>query len=242
MLHRAFWTERRFTGLLLILGFLLYVAAVVCMPRDAHGTLLVLLSDNRTELLVVAAQPTFTQLCFGLFISGTIVTPLGLTLLTRLLWETGDRTWSYLGLIAALFGAVLLVIYISVSLGITLLAGGDTVRTGVVPGYYTAVGTTIQPLFIIYTLLTLAALLAYGGAILTTHVLPQWVGWVTIAFTLFNLASAGFAGGNVAPIVHYLMPLVMGIILLVRRTPRTQSQHAEFSPAPAASAVPGGER
>ena len=35
MFHRAFWTERRFTGLLLMLGFLLYVAAVASMPRDA---------------------------------------------------------------------------------------------------------------------------------------------------------------------------------------------------------------
>jgi len=239
MLHHAFWTERRFTGLLLMLGCLLYVAAGACMPRDVHGTILVLLPD-RAALLLIAAQPTLTQLCFGLFISGSIVTPLGLALLTRLLWDAGDRTWSSLGLIAALFGAVLWVIYLGVSLGSGLRAAQDTVRTGVVPGYYAAVGTTIQPLFITYTLLTFAALLAYGGAILTTRVLSQWVGWVTLAYTLLNLASAGFAGGNAAPIVHYVMPLVMGILLL-RRAPRNRSQREEASPAPTPSAVPGGE-
>jgi hypothetical protein len=241
MVQRTLWTERRFTGLLLTLGGVLYVAALACMPRDAQGTFLVLLPE-RAMLFLIAAHPTLTQWSFGLFITGSIITPLGLALLTRLLQEAGDRTWSFLGLIVALFGAVPWVIYLGVSLGSALLAAQDTLSTGVVPSYYAAVGTTIQPLFIVYTLLTLAALLAYGGAILTTRgVLPQWVGWVTIVYTLFNLASAGFAGGNVAPIVHYLMPLVMGILLL-RRASRKENQREEVSPAPIPSAVPGGER
>jgi hypothetical protein len=40
MMKSTFWTERRFTGLILILGCLLYIAAVGFMPRDAQGNLL----------------------------------------------------------------------------------------------------------------------------------------------------------------------------------------------------------
>jgi hypothetical protein len=216
MLKRTFWTRHRFTGITLLLGCLLYIPAIGFMPRDAQGTLLVLLPD-RAALLLVAAQPSLTQWSFSWFIGGSIVTPLGLALLTRLLSDAGERTFSQLALIAALFGAVLWVTYLALSLGISVLAAQETARTGVVPGYYVPFKATTQPLFVIYTLLTFAAVLAYGRAVLSTRVLPQWVGWVTIVYTLLNLGAAGFAGGNAAPVVHYLMPLVMGVLLLLRR-------------------------
>jgi hypothetical protein len=225
MVKSTFWTERRFTGLMLILGCLLYIAAVGFMPRDAQGNLLVLLPDQ-AALLLIAAQPSLTQWSFSWFIGGSIVTPLGLAMLTRLLSDAGDRTFSQLALIAALFGAVLWVTYLALSLGISLLAAQETARTGVVPDYYTLFGATTQPLFVIYTMLTFAAVLAYGGAVLNTHVLPHWVGWVTIVYTLLNLGAAGFAGGNAAPVVHYLMPMVMGVLLLLRRS-RVPSEQEE---------------
>ena len=64
---------------------LLYVAAVAAMPTDAHGTRLVLVPETRIMGLAATAQPTLTQVCIGLFVSGSIVTPLGLAMLARLL-------------------------------------------------------------------------------------------------------------------------------------------------------------
>jgi hypothetical protein len=215
MCHRAFWTERRFTGLLLVVGFLLYVAAVASMPRDAHGTLLVLVSDNRTALLVVAAQPTLTRGCLGLFIAGSIVTPLGLALLTRLLWDGGDRTWSYLGLMTELLGTVFWIIYLSVAFGLFPLAGQDTATTGVIPSYFAVVGALTAPLYLIFTVLVCVTLLAYATALLRTRVLPHWVGWVTIPYAVLTLPGA--------PIAHYLLPAVYGILLLLPRWGSTQS-------------------
>jgi hypothetical protein len=230
MLHRTFWTERRFTGLLLLLGFLLYVAAVASMPRDAHGTLLVLVSDDRTTLLVVAAQPTLTQVCIGLFISGSIVTPLGLAMLTRLLWDAGDRTWPYLGPMTELLGSVIWIIYLGVSLGTVLLAGRDTAKTEVVPGYYAGVNTLIMPLYVIFTVLVCVTLLAYGAALLRTRVLPHWLGRVTIPYAVLTLPGA--------PIAHYLLPAVYGILLLLpRRAPLTRDQREAAPLAPTPSAV-----
>jgi hypothetical protein len=237
MAKSSFWTERRFAGIILLLGFLLYVAAVVFMPRDAQGNLLVLLPD-RAALLLVAAQPSLTRWSFSLFIGGSIVTPLGLAMLTRLLSDAGDRTFSQLALIAALFGAVLWVTYLALSLGISLLAAQETARTGVVPGYYAPFEATTQPLLVIYTMLTFAAVLAYGGAVLNTRVLPHWVGWVTIVYTLFNLLTTVFSGGVAAPFIHYVMPMLMGILLLLRRSQvPSRSHRVETSIADATTAV-----
>ena len=234
MFHRMFWTERRFAGIILMLGFLLYVVAVIFMPRDAQGNFLVLLPD-RAALLLVAAHPSLTQWSFSLFIGGSIVTPLGLAMLTRLISDAGDRTFSQMALIAALFGAMLWVTYLALSLGISLLAAQETARTGVVPGYYAPFGATTQPLFVIYTLLTFAAVLAYGGAVLNTRVLPHWVGWVTIAYTLFNLLTTIFSGGVAVPFIHYVMPMLMGILLLLRRYQLPPASHQKEASAVAST-------
>ena len=92
----TFWTRRRFTGITLILGCLLYIPAIGFMPRDTQGNFLVNLSI-RESLLVIAAQPSLYKLSFSLFICGTIVTLLGFALLTGLLRDAGDRTFSQLG-------------------------------------------------------------------------------------------------------------------------------------------------
>lgn len=41
---------------------------------------------------------------------------------------------------------------------------------------------------------------------LSTHVLPQWVGWVSIVYGLAGLGLVGFTG-EAPPLLHYLMPL-----------------------------------
>jgi hypothetical protein len=122
-----------------------------------------------------------------------------------------------------------------------LLAAQETARTDVVPGYYAPFGATTQPLFVIYTMLTFAAVLAYGGAVLNTRVLPHWVGWVTIVYTLLNLGAAGFAGGNAAPVVHYLMPMVMGVLLLLRQgqVPSEQDERQRHGSSVTSGHAPG---
>jgi hypothetical protein len=229
MTKKSFWTDRRFTGLTLMLGCFLFLGAAGVMPRDVQGNFLVNL-PLREQLLVIAAQPSLFQWSFSSFICGTIVTPLGLAMLTRLLSDAGDRTFSHLALIASLFGAVLLVIYLAFPLGFAPLAGQETARTGVVPGYYVPLTLMTWPLFVIYTILAFSALGAYGGAVLSTQVLPRWVGWLAIVYGLLGLVSAGFAAGNVPPFVHYLMPIVIGILLLRQRSQVPTRNHREEEP------------
>jgi hypothetical protein len=217
MTKNIFWTRRRFTGIILIVGCCVFLGSLGLMPRDSTGNFMVNL-PLREQLLVIAAQTSLFQWSFSLIICGIIVTLLGFAMLTTLFRDAGDRTFSYLALIAFLFGAVLMVIYIAAYLGVSPLAAQETARTGVVPGYYVLWTMTIQPLFVIYTILAFSALAIYGGAILSTHLLPHWVGWLSIVYGLAGLMLAGFTAGNVPPFLHHLMPILIGVLLLLRRS------------------------
>ena len=217
MAKSTFWTRRRFTGIALILGCVLFLGALGFIPRDTTGNFMVNL-PLREQLLVIAAQPSLFQWSFSLLICGIIVTLLGLAMLTTLLQDALDRTFSYLALIALLFGDVLLVIYIAFPLGVAPLAAQETVKTGVVPDYYVQLTLCTQPLFVIYTILAFSALAAYGGAVLSTRVLPHWIGWLAIIYSLAGLVLAGLAAGNVPPFLHHLVPILIGVLLLLRRS------------------------
>jgi hypothetical protein len=154
------------------------------------------------------------------------VTLLGLAMLTMLFRDAYDRISSSLALLASLFGDVLVVIYIAFPLDLAPVAAQETARTGVVPDFYVQLTLWTQPLFVIYTILAFSALAAYGGAILFTRVLPHWVGWLSIVYGLAGLVLAGVTTGNVPPFLHHLMPILMGVLLLLRRS-RVPSEQNE---------------
>jgi hypothetical protein len=230
MVKSTFWTRRRFTGITLMVGCFLFLGALGLIPRDAQGNFMVNL-PLREQLLVIAVQTSLFQWSFSLVISGIIVTLLGLVMLTTLFRDTGDATFSSLALIASLFGGVLMVIFIAFPLGAAPVAAQETVRTGVAPDSYGQLTLGTQPLFVIYTILAFSALAAYGGAILSTRLLPHWIGWLSIIYALAGLVLAGFAAGNVPPFLHYLIPIVMGILLLLRRSQVPTRNHREEEPS-----------
>jgi hypothetical protein len=226
MLKSTFWTHCRFTGISLILGCFLFLGAIGLLPRDSTGNFLVNL-PLREQLFVIAARISLFQWSFSLIISELIVTLLGLTMLTTLLRDARDVTFYYLALIALLFGDILLAIFIAFHLGIAPVAAQETVRTRVVPDYYVQLTLWTQPLFVIYSILAFSALAAYCEAILSTRVLPHWMGRLSIVYGLAGLVFAGFAAGNAPPFLHYLMPIVMGILLLLQRPQRAIGRHHE---------------
>jgi hypothetical protein len=175
MAKSTFWTRRRFTGITLILGCVLFLGALGFMPRDTTGNFMVNL-PLREQLLVIAAQPSLFQWSFSLLICGIIITLLGLAMLTTLLQDALDRTFSSLALIALLFGDVLLVIYIAFPLGIAPVAAQETVKTGVVPDSYVQLTLWTQPLFVIYTILAFSALAASLDRLARHHLQPGWPG------------------------------------------------------------------
>jgi hypothetical protein len=167
-------------------------------------------------LSVVFTNSTLWQWTNILYISGTIVTILGLALLATQLRDAGDRVFSSLGLLTFVLGAVLWIIYGAFSLSIDLWAAQEMARTAAIPDYYVPLTRWTQTLFIIDTILFFFGLLAYGGALLTTRVLPHWVGWLTIVYVLAGSGLFAYTHDFI-PTFHYLLLIVMGILLLLPR-------------------------
>ncbi len=165
-------------------------------------------------MCLVFAHPRLWRWGTILFISGVVVTALALAMLTGLLRDAGDRTFSHLGLIAFVFGAVLWVICLAFRLSIDPWVAQETAKTGEVPEFYVPLTRWTGVLFVIYTILVFSALAAYGGAVLSTGVLPHWVGWISIVYGLAGLGLLGFTG-DAPPFLHHLMPLLIGILLLL---------------------------
>ena len=215
MISSTLWTEHHLTGITLILSALLFLcgAGLYTAIRDTKGNLIFGLPP-REWLRVVFDHPRLWRWATILFISGVIVTILGLAMLTTLFWDAGDRAFSPLGLIAFAFGAVLWVIHLAFRLRIDPWAAQETAKTAVMPEFYVPLTLWTHALFVIYTVLAFSAMVAYGGAMLTTHVLPQWVGWTAIVYSLAGLGLLAFTG-DAPPFLHHLVPLLIGILLLL---------------------------
>jgi hypothetical protein len=222
-------TQRRFAGITLLLGCFLFLLAAGLIPRDAQGTYIVTLPP-RAALLVIAEQTTLAQWSMSLFLSGIIVTALGFALLTRLLWDSGERAFSYLALLASWFGVVLVVIYLAFRLGVDPLAAQETARTGAVPDYYEPLKLWGTTLFQVYTVCACSALALYGGALLVSRMLPRWLSWTAIIYGLLVLLLFAYAH-DIPPFLHYLLPIVIGILLLLRRYQLPTASHRQESSA-----------
>ncbi len=236
MQKRTFWTLQRFTGLTLIVGCCLFLLAAGLIPRDAQGNFSINL-PQRDALLVIAGQTTRAAWSTSLFISGILVTTLGLALLSRLLWDRAERLCSYLALITSLLGTVLLVSFLAEKLGVDPLAAQATARTGVVPDYYEALIRWTTGLFRVYTPLAFLALMLYGVALLVVRLLPRWLGWTAIVYSVAGLGLFAYTK-DVPPFVHYLLPIVMGVLLLLPRAQGPASSRAEATPRVASPPVP----
>lgn len=223
MVERTLWAWRTFTGIVLLLGGVLFqgsawIPLTIGPPTpltDNKGTAIYSL-PSKALLEVVLQHQTLWWWTNACFIGSTLVTLLGLALLTTLLRQAGDRIFSHLGLILFVLAATLWVIQRAVPLSIDPWSAQELARTGLLPDYYVPLTLWTQALFVIYTLLAYGALVAYGAAILSTGVLPRWMGWLALVYGLAGLGLMGFTG-NAPPFLYYLLPLVMGIVLLVRR-------------------------
>jgi len=69
-----------------------------------------------------------------------------------------------------------------------------------------------------YVPMGLVAAAAYGWAILDTRLLPRWVGWGSIGWSVAWLLVYRL-DGEAIPAVIFAVPLVIGIVLVIQRNP-----------------------
>lgn len=134
----------------------------------------------------------------GLVITAILIVTLGLVLLERLLEAVGDRILSPLALTIFLIGAVLVIVAETFSL---------------------SQHEWIYAPIVAFVVLAFLGQAVFGAAILLTGFLPAWVGWATILWNLAWLVILPIArpGNMYYPWLHYIAPLLIGIMLLIKR-------------------------
>ena len=142
------------------------------------------------------------------------MTVLGLALFTVLLAGAGELLLAPLALVAFAFGAVLWVLDIALYLSVTVWLAKKSTEGAAIPPLYIAITEWRETLLRLFTVLALLSIAAFGWAILRTGLLPSWIGWISIIWSLFWLVHL-FITKTTIPIVHHVMPLVIGIALLV---------------------------
>lgn len=210
----ALWTAHDVAGAVLILGSLSVLGAYQYMlVRDKNGPV-IFGQPPREWLRLVHEHPRPWYWATVSFIGAILVTTLGLALLAGLLHDGGDPGFSEIGLVAFAFGTALWVIHLAARLTVDPWAGKELATTGTIPEAYAPLSRWNGALFTIFSILAFGGMLAFGAAILATHLLPLWLGWATIIYSAGGLILHA-ATRDSLPVMHHLMPLIIGIALLL---------------------------
>jgi hypothetical protein len=144
----------------------------------------------------VADGPAFLRLERGFVIAALLTVVVGLTLLERRLVAAGDNLLAPAGMVLFLIGAVLALVAETYS-----LSRQEWIYASIV-------------VFIVLAFLGQAI---FGAALLRTALVPAWVGWVAILWSLGWLVILPIARPKnmYYPWLHYVAPLLIGITLVL---------------------------
>jgi hypothetical protein len=202
-------------GVLLVIAFISFAIGATLPLLGEKGNFSIYTLPVRAHLLAVANNVVVWR--WANFFMGTagVVLAAGLTIVTTILEKTGERILSRLGLAGLLLAIILWVVFSAFRATVTIGAAQETVTTGTMPPYYEPLARWGFALFYVYALAGFLALAAYGGSLLQAGLLPTWVAWGTMLFSTATLALL-LITGDTLPAFHYLPPLLIGILLLIR--------------------------
>ena len=142
--------------------------------------------------------PGFLRWERGCVVAGLLLNALGFTLLEGMLEAAGAPVIPRLALVTTLIAAAVLLVA-----EMTFLHNREWVYSQIV----------------LYVVLAFLAQAAFGAALLQTDLTPAWVGWATILWNIAWLIVLAIAsrGNMYFPVLHHVMPLVIGIALLAGR-------------------------
>lgn len=133
----------------------------------------------------------------GFVIAALLTAVVGLTLLERLLEAAGDLILAPAGMVIFLVGAVLVIV-------------AETFALSRQEWLYAPI--------VVFIVLAFLGQAIFGAALLRTALLPAWIGWTAIFWSLGWLVILPIARPHnmYYPWLHYVAPLLMGIALLLK--------------------------
>jgi hypothetical protein len=148
----------------------------------------------------------------GFFLGAIVAVVLGLALLADGLMTKGDPIAARLGYVTYLIAGVL----------------------GLVAESYLISGREpLYALIVVHVVMAFLGQTALGVSLLITKGLPAWIGWSTIVWNLaFLVLLSTISSADVYyPIVHHVMPLLIGIAYLARKEAATADKRLSAHPA-----------
>jgi hypothetical protein len=146
----------------------------------------------------VAATPAYLRWERGFVIAALLTVVVGLNLLSKMLETSGDRVLAPSGMAIFLIGAMVITV-------------AET--------FFLSQQKWIAAATVVFVVLAFLAQALFGAALLSTGLLPGWVGWATIAWNLGWLIVLPIARARnmYYPWLHYVAPMLIGIALLLSR-------------------------
>lgn len=182
----------RFSGIIICVGALLFLVAAFSPISSVYAA-----PSKERKLELIRAAPGAWRASQWMFGGGALLFGLGVAIGTFALRERFSAPLLYLPAVLLLVGAV------SWSWHVYQRALDPIAFVeGALPGWQ----------FLLYTVLTLAAL-ALIGAALRQMAFPGWAGWVLLGgaallFVLYVIFK------DLPPFVHYLLGLVVGVLFI----------------------------
>jgi hypothetical protein len=210
-----FLNDYHLTGILLILAFISFTIGGTLPVAGKKGSMRIFNLPVREHLLAVAGNAAVWRWANIFMGTAAVVLLAGLSMLTTLLEEANEHTFSRLGLLGFLFSAVLWVIFSTFRAVVTIRAAQEMTATGTLPTYYEPLAQWGFALFYVSAVIGFLALAAFGVSLLQVALVPLWAGWVTLIFNLAMLILL-LRMGDTLPAFHYLTPLLIGLLLLFR--------------------------
>ena len=212
-INRAFWTEYRVAGGLLVAGLLIGLLAVVIMFARGAAPGFAAVGGALEEMAPYA--DTF-RLLNGMFAVAWVPLLLGSALLARLLARAGEEQLALLAATLALMTGMTGVLHGAFHVGLTTWAAEEAARAGSIPAIYRPLRAWADGFFRLGYVGSFAAMALFGWAILRTGLLARSLGWVVIGWSV--LCFVGWLAGAGAPAIPFIMPAVIGVALLWRQT------------------------
>jgi hypothetical protein len=144
---------------------------------------------------------------------GWIIQLLGFGLLARVLLHAGEEQLAVLAFIAILVATMLGILHGTFHMSVETWATQEAARTGSIPDVYEPLEVWIGSSFRIAYVLHLVALAGFGWGILRTRLVAPRVGWLVIGWSIIWLV--GYFIGAGAPGILFIMPAIIGFVLLV---------------------------
>jgi hypothetical protein len=205
-------SSARIAGVLLVASFLiLLLALIILIASGALPGFSAALQGSLGEMAPHAS--TFRRLNL-LWTLGWIVQLLGFSLLTRLLVRAGEEQLAILSFMAIFVAVLLGVLHGTFHMSVETWAAEEAARTGSIPEVYEPLEIWIGGSFRIAYWLQLVGVAGFGWGILRTGLLAPWVGWTAIGWSI--LWIAGYLIGVGAPGILFIMPAVIGAVLLLK--------------------------